>query len=1004
MFFLLACAVAPEGLRLTPEGDGPVVVVDWDAKPLPEIPFPNDLATRVDPTSPTGLRVNISEVAPTITEEEARQKLNEMTGFGVYAPITVAFDQKLDLDNILSRHPDDFERGAAAFEDDAIFVVNVDPESPDFGKPVALDLGHGRFVYETEKTGQYYANDTRAASPSLVFETMSEDLDGDGVLDWGEDTDNDGWLDVPNVWPEGGDPRADLLTFYELQSNTLILRPVVPLREESRYAVVLTSRLVGDNGGAVKSPWKYVNHTRQTDALEPVVDALSEYGVGLDDIAYAWVFSTGRVTGDLVDIRRGLDGEGPFARLATEYPARVNEALALHDIEGIDPRVLPPDALLDTLVDVGLFDGASGAFISAAYREYSGAVVGGSFETPYFLADRDDGDVLGGDADEWWQIDAMTGTYNAKPARIPFTCVLPKEGEAPYDVAIFGHGHGSSRFDMLLFGWSFNRLGIAACAIDWPGHGADLAADEEALIRAYLAGAGLEPFLDHLQDSRYRDLNNDGRGDSGADQWITDPFHTRDMVRQGVVDWVQFVKALQDCGQGDMEIREVDGSSGGAGTTCDWNGDGQADLGGKDASFTILGGSLGGINTAVAAAVMPEVDAFSPIVPGGGLLDVAVRSDLGGVISAVVGRMISPMLLGMPDGAGGIEIVQLVNAYGDMHSVHVASLASFPAGGRVEIEVVRPERTDTYEGYIPADGSFRLPFAADAPDAFEKRAIVDMPETGPVAGAVYSSDNNVDLGDYLVIRLFDAEGDLVEEIDTFDTSVVYEGVTMPAGSPVVAAAHGSGKIRGTKELRRLAMVMAMALEPADPVVYARHWVDEPFEALGGEPSNVLLVPTIGDQGVTISSGLALARAAVLVDWQQVDDRYDMTPDQWLISREVARAVEDYGPYTDVNGAPCLFDPDDLDEGTDGTGAPSEAPLRATRETSSGITALRLPYPQTTGKHGFSEPDPSRAFDVALFVVNQTSFYFASGGTELRDEVCLGSDSCADIPPVEWEVE
>jgi hypothetical protein len=255
-----------------------------------------------------------------------------------------------------------------------------------------------------------------------------------------------------------------------------------------------------------------------------------------------------------------------------------------------------------------------------------------------------------------------------------------------------------------------------------------------------------------------------------------------------------------------------------------------------------------------------------------------------------------------------------------------------------------------------------------------------------------------------VVRLFDANDELVEEIDTFDTDVVYEGVTMPAGSPLVAAAHGSGKIRGTKELRRLAMVMAMALEPADPVVYARHWVDEPFDALGGQPANVLLVPTIGDQGVTISSGLALARAAGLVNWRQVDQRYGMTPDQWLVDREVARAIEAHGPWTDATGAPCLFDPDDLDAGTDGTGAPSDAPLRATRESSRGITALRLPYPQTTGKHGFAEPDPSRPFDVALFVVNQTAMYFASGGTELRDDVCFGSDSCSDIPQVDWEVE
>ena len=76
---LVACNdILPSGLLETPEGTGPMVHIDWDAEPLPEIPFPNDLATRPDPTSVTGLRVNISEVAPTHTEQEARQKLNEL--------------------------------------------------------------------------------------------------------------------------------------------------------------------------------------------------------------------------------------------------------------------------------------------------------------------------------------------------------------------------------------------------------------------------------------------------------------------------------------------------------------------------------------------------------------------------------------------------------------------------------------------------------------------------------------------------------------------------------------------------------------------------------------------------------------------------------------------------------------------------------------------------------------------------------------------------------------
>ena len=54
---LIACdaGVTPEVLADRPaDGTGPTIIFDLDARPLPEIPFPNDLATRLDPSSPTG--------------------------------------------------------------------------------------------------------------------------------------------------------------------------------------------------------------------------------------------------------------------------------------------------------------------------------------------------------------------------------------------------------------------------------------------------------------------------------------------------------------------------------------------------------------------------------------------------------------------------------------------------------------------------------------------------------------------------------------------------------------------------------------------------------------------------------------------------------------------------------------------------------------------------------------------------------------------------------------
>ena len=92
---LVACAApVPEGLGLAPEGAGPRVNFDVMAKPLPEIPLPNDFASRFDATSPTLHRINASiEAAPTQWEKKTRAGLDQMSGWGTLAPLTVSFDQ-----------------------------------------------------------------------------------------------------------------------------------------------------------------------------------------------------------------------------------------------------------------------------------------------------------------------------------------------------------------------------------------------------------------------------------------------------------------------------------------------------------------------------------------------------------------------------------------------------------------------------------------------------------------------------------------------------------------------------------------------------------------------------------------------------------------------------------------------------------------------------------------------------------------------------------------------
>lgn len=997
------CADPAVGLLATPAGSGPMVVVDWDKEPLPELPFPNDLATIVDASSPTGMRVNIPTKTKTDYESEARHKLDELTGWGIYAPITVTFDAPIDLDNVIARHPDDFHT-EAPFADDAFYVIDVTEGSPDYGKPVALDVGHGRYPVDVFQTDRYFPNDPRSDSQSLLFELGDEDLNDNGELDPGEDVDNDGILDFPNVWPDGADPTNHLLSWYDRQTNTLIVRPALPLREETTYAVVLTRRLVGEDGEPIRSPWPFVHHTRQTGALEPVPGLLSAINpeLGLNDVAFAWTFTTGRVTGDLVDLHEAVfKGAGPFAKIASEYPAGVTEALSMQAADGMEAFNLSTSRLLDILVTLGALEIPNPDLVLAAYRQYSDRLVTGAFTTPYLLVDRDDGGR--DDADERWQLDPMTGAYVAGPQRVPFTCVLPKpqDGVAqPYPVMLYGHGYGSNRLEVLYFGYALNRLGWAVCSLDFPGHGVESDNGTLQLAEELLGAQGLRPVIQSLGDHRARDLDNDGSQNSGGDQWASDPFHTRDMVRQGVLDWMQMVKSLQACGSGTMQLVEYQEDdtrlpNGQTQVSCDWDGDGTPDIGGG-ASISISGGSLGGINSGVAAAVIPEVSSFTSVVPGGGIVDIGIRTEIGGAVEAFVGRLMTPLILGYPEGEG-LRLVQMVTSVTNMRELTIATLPTIPAGGTILIENLRSG--EVREGLIPDDGRLRVAIAADAMDAAERAIASGMPFAGPEPEVVYEVPDNDGLGDPLLIEVYDADGHMVASIDTWESDVVFEGVTMRAGSPLVAAADGNGKIRGSEQARRVATVMAMVLEPGDPIAYAPHYHHEPLAALGGQPANVLIMPNPGDPIVPTSTGIAMARAARIVSTTEVDPRYGMTTDRLLIERGVVRGIEERGPYTDGNGVPLLFDVDDLDQGTDGSGAPSEAtPLRATVTHAGGQSGLRLPYAWPQGVHGF-KLDSTLPFDWTNYVLHLVGDYTRREGAEISDRLCLMTADCDDFPPV-----
>ena len=90
------------------------------------------------------------------------------------------------------------------------------------------------------------------------------------------------------------------------------------------------------------------------------------------------------------------------------------------------------------------------------------------------------------------------------------------------------------------------------------------------------------------------------------------------------------------------------------------------------------------------------------------------------------------------------------------------------------------------------------------------------------------------------------------------------------------------------------------------------------------------------------------------------------------------------------------------------------PLRITTTAThaqGGTHGMRLPLLARRGTHGFAPPNPKAAFDIDNYMNNLVYAYFANGGTEIPDHVCLENSTCNDsggpklpFEPAEWELE
>lgn len=931
-----ACAIdtAPDGARATPPGDGPAIVFDTTRRPLPEIPLPNDVATFADPSSRTGRRINVSLVAPTRLESLAREGFNALEGWGTFAPITVAFAKKggtgaagadpnataIDIEEV-ARRTGDYDPA-----DDPFYVVDLTT-----GIPVILDMGKGNFPLSVVDPARYWPNDPRASEDSLLFETAEEGAGlPRGAYRPDLDTDFDGVLDHPNVLRlsalAGRSARIeDVIPWYERESDTLILRPVVPLEEKHEYAVVLTDRLKGLDGEPVRSPFTSVHHAQQRAGAERVRAILQDpmrrayygdvAGTGLDHVAFVWTFTTQPVYEDMRLLRDGLHGHGPFARLERDFPPVAIAARAVgNSFDPADeepgqidanPKCAPhkgtpymvkvdrAKAQFSQLLQAAL--GLSGEELRRLEQSLDDVdhFVIGSYESPYFL-----GDPKHEDPDGRFEVDFKTGEGRIGRDTVQFWISVPKSrpGRAqPFPTTVWAHGTTLHADEIVIRAGYFAKQGLAMMGINMPGHGLYLDRGLQSVAEAFLGQACLTPWVKALGTGRQQDLNGDGVPDSGGLLWTAHIFHSRDNIRQSVVDEMQATRVLRafDGKQRSAQDYNADGVPDLAG---DFDGDGVADLGGPDVPISTSGNSFGGVVAMVHGAVDPNVTAAAPISGGGGLTDVATRSAL--VPDSVLEQVFSPLVVAIPaKDIGKKADVAQTQCTGEQRSVRFV-VNDLTTSREVEIACLAPNELDLGKTVVLENlrngerrcartsgaGRFRVPIPADvgdrldiqiydAPDAVVSYKGCETKPDAPVgrriqrfeqavvqAGIVGDDTKTCDAA----FASADLSGDAANPDGENRGCQQFRDQFYPVGSPLYAPQEGLGLTRQSPEARRLFALVQAGVDSSDPINFAPYYAMRAAPDTSGAPlppRAVVAWNTTGDPMVPAGTGYAFARAA-----------------------------------------------------------------------------------------------------------------------------------------------
>jgi hypothetical protein len=355
-------------------------------------------------------------------------------------------------------------------------------------------------------------------------------------------------------------------------------------------------------------------------------------------------------------------------------------------------------------------------------------------------------------------------------------------------------------------------------------------------------------------------------------------------MRQSVLDGVQLNRILQSWDGVAKSGQDYDGNGDASNDLAgDFNGDGVVDFGGKSVNYASSGGSFGGLVAQIHGAIDPTFSVTAPVSGGGGFVHVATRSQL--TPDPVLEEVMGPFLVAVPAAArppdsNGIPATKCTGKQMSVRWVVNNLLSST----EIEIACLQPAELSSGMTVVVRDlGSLALRCARTLPDGGFRVAMPATIGEGIDVGVFRGADV---VDSYATCNVV-GDPPLVREISTWeqpatkftpvptsqDTCTSTTGCQQfwstfyPVGSPLTVPQEGLGYQRQSPDFRKLMNLAQAALDPADPINFARLFFLSPAADWNGNPippRPVLDVHTVGDFLVPTGTGMAFSRAAGLL--------------------------------------------------------------------------------------------------------------------------------------------